>query len=302
MTGVLVWLGGWAFALSLLLTPIVRDIFSSYGVMDRPDSARKVHRKPIPRVGGIAVAISYFGSFWLVSRYPGGLESRQVSLVWALLPSALVIFAIGLIDDFLGLKPWEKLAGQSGAAALAYWSGIRMMTIDGYATGWWNAPVTLLWLLACTNAFNLVDGLDGLAAGVGFFATLTTFTAAVFQHQTALACATLPLAGCLLAFGIYLTSAQDNFTGQYSYSDFRNWSLNASVYAASMRSLGQDIGRYNSLGGGAGLTHSIGSRNLYFTLRADDRQYKVGTAFSRNYYTASVGVAYSPGDVPLRLW
>jgi UDP-N-acetylmuramyl pentapeptide phosphotransferase/UDP-N-acetylglucosamine-1-phosphate transferase len=91
MTGFLVWLGGWAFGLSLVLTPIVRDIFSSDGLMDPPDGARKMHRKPIPRVGGIAVAISYFGSFWLVARYPGGLDSRQVSLVWTLLPSALVI-------------------------------------------------------------------------------------------------------------------------------------------------------------------------------------------------------------------
>jgi hypothetical protein len=102
--------------------------------------------------------------------------------------------------------------------------------------------------------------------------------------------------------GIYLTSAQDTFSGQYSYSGFHHWSLEAGMYAASMRSLGQDIGRYNTLGVNAGLTRALGSRNLYFTLRGGDREYKVGTAFSHNYYTVSMGLAYSPGDLPLRLW
>ena len=78
---------------------------------------------------------------------------------------------------------------------------------------WWGIPLTIVWLLACTNAFNLVDGLDGLAAGVGFFATLTMLTAALLQHNIALACATLPLAGCLLGFLFYNFNPATVFLG-----------------------------------------------------------------------------------------
>jgi UDP-GlcNAc:undecaprenyl-phosphate/decaprenyl-phosphate GlcNAc-1-phosphate transferase len=210
----LIWLGVRAAILSLILTPIFRDIFRSYGVVDEPDSGRKTHPHPIPRVGGIAVFISYFVSLALVQVEPGGLSEKELALVWSLLPAALVVFGIGLIDDFWGLKPWQKIAGQLAAAGLAYSAGIRMQFVAGHAMeGWWSLPLTILWLLLCTNAFNLVDGLDGLAAGVGLFATATMFTAAILQHNTALACATLPLAGCLLGFLCYNFNPATIFLG-----------------------------------------------------------------------------------------
>ena len=117
----LIWLGIWPLAGSLILTPIFRDVFRSYNVVDRPDNKRKLHPHPIPRVGGIAVLISYF-----VSVYVGAPREANLSLVWTLLPAALVVFAVGLIDDFLGLKPWQKIAGQLAAIGLAYWSGVSM--------------------------------------------------------------------------------------------------------------------------------------------------------------------------------
>ncbi len=210
----LLWLGFRAFIISLVLTPICRDVFRSYGVMDQPDGARKVHRYPIPRVGGLAIAISYLVAYVLVRPEEGSPLAQQISLVWRLLPGAALAFAIGLLDDLFTLRAWMKLVGQLGAAGLACLGGVRILSIGGAPTdAWWNIPLTILWLLACMNAFNLVDGLDGLAAGVGLFATLTVFTAAMIQHNMVLAVATFPLAGAVLAFLCYNFNPATIFLG-----------------------------------------------------------------------------------------
>lgn len=187
------------FGFTVVLTPILRDIFRSFNFVDQPDNNRKVHVYPIPRIGGIAIIMAYFASFLLMNAKEG--LSVDLSLVWNLLPAAVLVFAVGLVDDFIGLKPTHKLVGQLGAALLAYWAGVRIDQFAGYTTtGVWALPVTIFWLLLCTNAFNLVDGLDGLAAGVGLLSTLTICAAGFLQHNMALSYATLPLAGCLLGF------------------------------------------------------------------------------------------------------
>ena len=194
----LIWLGLRAFVFSLILTPIVRDIFRIFDIVDRPDCSRRTHAYPIPRVGGIAVFISYLLASYLT---PELRHDSSLSLVARLLPAILIIFTTGLIDDFVGLKPWQKLVAETVAASLAYWAGARVMAVAGQPTiGWWGFLVTIFWLVACTNAFNLVDGLDGLAAGIGLVSTLTIFAGAMAEGSTALGIATLPLAGCLLAF------------------------------------------------------------------------------------------------------
>jgi UDP-GlcNAc:undecaprenyl-phosphate/decaprenyl-phosphate GlcNAc-1-phosphate transferase len=210
----LLWLGFRAFIISLVLTPICRDVFRSYGVVDQPDATRKVHRYPIPRVGGLAIAIAYLLAYVLVRPEEGSPLAQQVSLAWRLIPGAALACGIGLLDDLFNLRPWIKLLGQLGAAGLACVSGVRILSIGGAPTdAWWNVPLTILWLLACMNAFNLVDGLDGLAAGVGLFATLTVFTAAMMQHNMVLAVATFPLAGAMLAFLCYNFNPATIFLG-----------------------------------------------------------------------------------------
>ena len=210
----LLWLGFRAFIISLVLTPICRDVFRSYGVVDQPDAVRKVHRYPIPRVGGLAIAISYLVAYVLVRPEEGSPLAQQLSLVWKLLPGAALAFGIGLLDDLFNLRAWIKLVGQVAAAGLACVGGVRILSIGGTPTdAWWNVPLTILWLLACMNAFNLVDGLDGLAVGVGLFATLTVFAAAMMQHNMVLAVATFPLAGALLAFLCYNFNPATIFLG-----------------------------------------------------------------------------------------
>jgi len=210
----LLWLGLVSFALSLILTPIFRDIFRSYGVVDKPDTTRKLHKYPIPRVGGMAIATAYVACFFIVPLITREPLNEQLALVWDLLPAVGVIFAVGIIDDLFGLKPWQKLTGQLAGACLAYWSGVRVLDVVGFSTqSWWSLPVTILWLLTCTNAFNLVDGMDGLATGVGLFATLTIFVAAIMHGNLPLALATFPLAACLLGFLCYNFNPATIFLG-----------------------------------------------------------------------------------------
>jgi UDP-GlcNAc:undecaprenyl-phosphate GlcNAc-1-phosphate transferase len=196
----LLWTGGKALLFSLILTPVCRDLFRSYRVVDEPGEARKLHKLPVPRIGGISVALSYVLAF-VVSRNPTEILRAENTLIWRILPAVTVVFVVGLVDDLLGLKPWQKLLGQLVAALLAFFAGVRVLGGVGYTWGMlWSLPLTLLWLMLCSNAFNLVDGMDGLAAGVGLFATLTIFVSALLEGNQPLALATLPLAACLLGF------------------------------------------------------------------------------------------------------
>jgi UDP-GlcNAc:undecaprenyl-phosphate/decaprenyl-phosphate GlcNAc-1-phosphate transferase len=210
---ILIWLALVSIGLSLFFTPVFREVFRSCGFLDLPNQFRKIHSFPVPRAGGIAIAVSYITTFYLIQQTSGILDSH-LSLVWKVLPAASIVFVVGLIDDLWGIKHWQKLIGQTIAAGVACWSGILVMDIVGvHGHAWWSIPATILWLLACTNAFNLVDGMDGLAAGVGLFATLTIFIAALLQRNEALAMATVTLAGCLLGFLYYNFNPATTFLG-----------------------------------------------------------------------------------------
>ena len=193
-----------SFALALSLTPLFRDVSSRLGWFDQPDHALKLHPRPVPRIGGAPIVVAYLASFALLmaSPLPGRLLVRQaLPGVWDLVPAALVVFATGLADDLVGLKPWQKFTGQFVAAGLACWAGLVISRLGAWTVPLWlGIPLTFLWLAACSNAFNLIDGVDGLAAGIGLFTTITTFLGALLTGHIGLALATAPLAGALLAF------------------------------------------------------------------------------------------------------
>lgn len=192
---------GEAFLAALILTPILRDIFRAYNVVDRP-GRRKVHAYPIPRLGGIAIASAYAIA---LAFYSGADPAAGSDLpAWQVLPGAAVIFLTGILDDFFNLRPVYKLLGQVAAAALVFWSGLRIDTVAAVPLPLGlSLPLTVFWLLLSMNAFNLIDGLDGLCAGVAFLAAGTFFVAARIQGNFALEHATLPLAGALLGFLFY---------------------------------------------------------------------------------------------------
>lgn len=206
-----------SFALSLLLTPLVRNLALRLNLVDEPDQRRKIHKVPIPRLGGVAIVVAAAGAYGLLFlfRLKAGL------IIWAgapfalrLLPAATVIFSAGLIDDVFEIQPWYKLAAQFFAAILAWASGIHLNSIGGH-----DLPVVLsfvlttIWIVACSNAVNLIDGVDGLATGVGLFAVITTLIAALFHHNIDLALATIPLAGALLGFLRFNFSPASIFLG-----------------------------------------------------------------------------------------
>ena len=210
-------LGLISFLLSLALTPIVRDIFLRRGIVDLPDQFRKLHSHPVPRVGGIAIAISYGASFLLVLPLPFSythVMEDALPGIWKMCVAAGLIFLTGLLDDLIGLKPWQKLAEQIAAACMAYLAGVRISLFPGES---WDPlisiPVSLLWVVGCTNAFNLIDGMDGLAAGVGLFATTTVLISALSYDNLQLALLTVPLAGALLAFLRYNFNPASIFLG-----------------------------------------------------------------------------------------
>jgi UDP-GlcNAc:undecaprenyl-phosphate GlcNAc-1-phosphate transferase len=204
--------------ISFLITPLVRNTFLRLGVVDAPDGGRKLHASPIPRIGGVAVAISYAAAFGvlLLSPLRGAAPLRGgFDMVLHLLPATVLIFFLGVVDDLFPVRPVTKFAVQVCAALLAYWGGVRWI-YDGalpFDNAWWSLPLTLFWIVLCTNAFNLIDGVDGLASGVGLFATVTALAAALMNENYPLAMATAPLAGALLGFLRYNFNPATIFLG-----------------------------------------------------------------------------------------
>lgn len=191
------------FLLSLLITPVVRDFFVKRGMVDKPDTHRKLHKIAVPRVGGLAIfiayAISMFSAFILpfhMSDYFGNTTCNIAGIIIAI----SVVFLAGLLDDLFQLKPWQKLLLITVASLIAFFSGVSVQFFgSGFGTSL-MLPVSILWLIGCTNAFNLIDGMDGLASGVGFVSCLTIFLAAVSMENSLLILLTVPLLGVLLGF------------------------------------------------------------------------------------------------------
>lgn len=203
--------------LSLLLTPLVRNTALRFGIVDEPDYNRKIHTSAIPRLGGVAIfvaALAAYGLLLLVKLNARGIVWTGLELAIPLMPAGALIFGIGLIDDLRGVRPWVKLAVEIAAAILVWLGGIHIRTIAGHELPVIiSLPVTLVWIVACTNAMNLIDGVDGLAAGVGLFATVTTLIAALINRNINLALATVPLAGALLGFLRYNFNPASIFLG-----------------------------------------------------------------------------------------
>ncbi|RPI12821.1 MAG: undecaprenyl/decaprenyl-phosphate alpha-N-acetylglucosaminyl 1-phosphate transferase, partial [Acidobacteriales bacterium] len=206
-----------SFALSLVLTGVCRNVFRRYGVLDWPGAGRKTHARAVPRVGGVPILLSgvvAFGVLMVAPLHSGDLMEQSLPLALKALPAVILIFLTGLLDDLRGLTPWQKLAGQFAAAVAACLGGVTIHAVGGHPLPLWlGIPVTLFWLVGCANAFNLIDGVDGVAAGIGLFATITTLVAALLDNNLMLALATAPLVGSLLGFLRYNFNPASIFLG-----------------------------------------------------------------------------------------
>ncbi|AUJ29257.1 MAG: MraY family glycosyltransferase [Liquorilactobacillus hordei] len=161
-------------AFSFVLTPIIRKLAFKIGAVDNPN-ARRVNKTPMPTMGGLAIFLAFniTNIFFLRKEYPN-------NQFWPLLAAECVIVLTGVIDDIFELKPKQKILGITIAGLIIYFfANIRMTTLTLPFLGTLNLgilslPVTLIWILAITNAVNLIDGLDGLATGVSVIALFTT--------------------------------------------------------------------------------------------------------------------------------
>lgn len=209
-----------AFALSAALVPAAGFLARRYGVLDDP-GPRKVHRTPTPRIGGVAVFTAfmvvvlagYFG-VPVLSRLPW-VETHLAAPVamlqeayrvegklMALLLGATIAFLVGLLDDVLGnrFKVGFKLAGQVLAASVLAAGGIRTDFLYYDAL---NVALTLVWVVGVTNAFNLLDNMDGLSAGVAFVASLVLLVNAWILGEFFISLVLVALMGSLLGFLVY---------------------------------------------------------------------------------------------------
>ena len=191
-----------ALVVTYLLTPLVRGLACRFGVMDLPNE-RRPHKHPTARGGGLAVVLGVGTACLVALAFPGGNRPGGFDLHWLLgfAPAALVLLVVGLVDDIHGLRPWKKLVGQLLAAVLICISGTHFGKLFGHAL----PPVlddimVVLWIVAVINAFNLIDGLDGLASGLAVISATGLGGILVLGHLSGNILVLVALAGACLAF------------------------------------------------------------------------------------------------------
>ncbi|WP_153726538.1 MraY family glycosyltransferase [Heliorestis convoluta] len=192
-----------AFLVALALTPVARWLAFRIGAVDKP-SGRKVHQKTMPRLGGLAI----YGGFVLTVLAMGLWNSDFLQLpILGLLVGATIIVVVGIVDDTYDLPPKVKLLGQILAAASVIPFGISVDFVTNpfhnyhtFDLGWLHIPITIFWIIAVTNAVNLIDGLDGLASGIATIAALTMAVVAWTQGQVLVVYLALILAASSVGF------------------------------------------------------------------------------------------------------
>ncbi len=206
-----------ALVAALIATPLVKILAARTGALDKPD-ARKVHKKPIPRIGGLGIYAACMLSMVIVMGY-ADLSGELYWGVVGLMISGTLIMLVGLIDDYKNLPAKVKLLGQIGAAAvLVLGFDVRIDFItdpfgDYIYLEWFAVPATIFWLVGLSNTINLIDGLDGLAAGVSSLAAITIMLVALEQNVMIIAVLTAALAGAAVGFLFYNFNPAGIFMG-----------------------------------------------------------------------------------------
>jgi UDP-GlcNAc:undecaprenyl-phosphate GlcNAc-1-phosphate transferase len=210
-----------ALILTISLTPVVRSFAPCIGAVDRP-AERKIHIASVPRLGGVAIYFGFMAAL-LVGIFLIKVNPRPIL---GIMLGGSVVMLTGLLDDIRGLRPLTKLFWQIIGAAVAIYFGVEINFVTnpfnglsplGYAA----VPLTVLWLVGMTNAINLIDGLDGLAAGVIAISAATLFFVALRTHQLGAALVLLSLSGAAIGFlrynffpaSIFLGDAGSYFLG-----------------------------------------------------------------------------------------
>ena len=207
-----------AFLIALILTPVVRNLAVKMGAVDDPrkdkDPERRMHSDPVPRMGGLAIVLGFLLSTLIFVPMTPQLQGALLG--------AVIIVVLGVFDDIYDLRAKFKLAVQLFAALIAvltgnvieYISNPNLFSADPYwKLGILSIPVTVLWIVAITNAVNLIDGLDGLACGVSSISSLTLLVIALLLGEPTVALLVAALAGGCLGFLPYNMNPAKIFMG-----------------------------------------------------------------------------------------
>jgi UDP-GlcNAc:undecaprenyl-phosphate GlcNAc-1-phosphate transferase len=231
---------------SFVLTRYVRDVATRRGWVAVPSNERHLHSNPLPRLGGVAIFLSFSLSMVAVrvmAEFLPHLGSAFFvkKLLTIFVPASLV-FLLGVYDDLHSVGPYIKFAVQSLAATMLFFGGLRIVNIPvlfgDHQLPWFvGLPITILWVLAITNAFNLIDGLDGLAAGSALFSTMVAFVVALLNGSSMVMVTvmTIALAGAILGFLRYNFNPATIFLGD-SGSLFIGFLLSALALAGAQKS------------------------------------------------------------------
>jgi UDP-GlcNAc:undecaprenyl-phosphate/decaprenyl-phosphate GlcNAc-1-phosphate transferase len=228
---------------SLALTRWLRDTAVARGWVKAPELVRHVHTHPVPRLGGVAICFSFtivvslFLAMSKLAVLPIPVSSHTT---FGILGPSLIIFALGLYDDVHSVGPYKKIGIQAVAATLLYFSGFGIHQLGLFSSpehplkAVVSLPLTVLWVLLVTNAFNLIDGLDGLAAGAALFGTAVVFIVSLFNPNPTVTFLAIVLAGSILGFLRYNFHPASIFLGD-SGSLFIGFVLSALALAGSQK-------------------------------------------------------------------
>ena len=203
-----------AVILAFATTPPVKRFAEKVGAIDVPKDARRVHKKPIPRMGGMAIFIGFLLAVLLFAEIDKSLRGTLIG--------CLIIVATGAIDDIKPMKWWVKLICQVLAAVVAVAHGVTINVLfnpnilsDNTVVflGALSIPITIIWIVAITNAVNLIDGLDGLACGVSCISSITMLVVALILSEGNIAVVLAALVGACIGFLPYNANPAKIFMG-----------------------------------------------------------------------------------------
>jgi UDP-GlcNAc:undecaprenyl-phosphate GlcNAc-1-phosphate transferase len=200
--------------ISILATPLVKRFAIKIKAIDIPKDERRVHKKPIPLLGGLAIYVSFIITLFIKE---GMVKDSELGIIIG----ATIIVIGGILDDMRELKPSTKLFFQLAAAIVLIISGVKINIltnpfggVDGMVDiSWFKVPLTLFWVVGITNALNLIDGLDGLAAGVALISSITILVIALLHGRSEAAILTAILCGAILGFLPYNFNPATIFMG-----------------------------------------------------------------------------------------
>ncbi len=204
-----------AGVLSYLMTPFAKKFAHRVGAIDVPKDGRRMHKEPIPRMGGLAIFLAFLCAIFIFAEFDKQLFS--------ILLGATIIVVLGIFDDILALGAKLKFVVQIISAAIPVCLGELQINIlsnmnpfsDGlyFNLGMLSIPITVLWVVGITNAVNLIDGLDGLAAGVSSIAAITMLAVGLLVGEVQIAIVMAALAGACIGFMPYNLNPAKIFMG-----------------------------------------------------------------------------------------